>query len=147
MTDLSRYPLNFDALKRGDSLSASECEKILAIGQSDDRYWKKLLRLKTEIEEHFEERGDLSIVATTRDNGIQILTEEEASPYLQKRDKEGRGIMKRAIAKGALIDRSKLLDATREQHDRWLIVATHRLQMMRTRPKLSDNGNGQKQIT
>lgn len=103
-------------------------------------YWKKLLKIKTAIEEYFRtERGD-EVAVTTEGDGIQILTHKEQADYSQMRARHHIRGYGTAYVKGCAVDLAQLGEAQRAGHERFLQLTAFRLQQMRKRPapKLCD---------
>jgi hypothetical protein len=143
--------LDFANLRRGDRIAASRVEVAVLLSRKHNatcdedcegcHYWRSLLRLRDKVVDAFLERGDVGVIVTTHDQGLQILTDEEAVHYVQARGGQAQRHFKWAVTKGRLIDRQKLSDASRESLDRWLHVASFRLQQMRKHapPLLTDH--------
>ena len=61
--EASRFPLDFDSLKRGDFLSPEAVEEATLKQRTDPDYWRAVLRLKAKIVDHFKvAHGDLVTV-------------------------------------------------------------------------------------
>jgi hypothetical protein len=132
--DPTRWPLDFAALRRGDVLSADAMEAATGRTRDSEDYWRHLLRIKQMVVDYFEEAGDAGVIVTTRDDGLQILTDEEAAIYVQDRARKARKDFAWSVLKGSLVDRNKLTNETRASLDRWLIVNSFRLQQLRKTP-------------
>lgn len=130
----TRWPFDLAELKRGDSIAAAVVESAIGRSRSDDAYWLELLRVREMVVSHFLERGDDGVIVTTCDGGLQILTDEQAAGYVQKREHKARRDIAWSVAKGSLIDRAKLTNETRERLERWMRLASFRLQQLRKAP-------------
>lgn len=130
----TRYPLDFAALRRGSVLSVEAVE--VAVGKKRDHPEFPWLHmgLKDQVVQHFEEQGDLGVIVTMCDGGLQVLTDEECAGYCQRESRRTRRRYAWSITKASLIDRAKLQDATRESLDRFLMREAFRLQQMRKAP-------------
>jgi len=113
------------------------------MSRTDPGYQWKLLRIRDAAIDHMKMRGEIGVVITTRDDGLQVLTHEEAARYLKKRFYQGVRGMSWSVGMASLVDRSCLTDDTRKAHDDFVIKASWRLQQMRKRPPQI---GGQKEI-
>ena len=78
--DVTKYPLDFDALTKGSTIPQSEIEEILGLEANSPGYWKGLLTLRDRITKELEYRN--LKVTIRQDNGdLVILTDSEASIY------------------------------------------------------------------
>lgn len=134
MKTTERWPFDLAALRRGDILTVDKCEAAFGIPRTHADYWRRLLNAKTMIVEFFEENGDEGVIVTSCDEGLQILTDEQAAIYVQHRAFKAKRDFAWSVLKGSLVDRSKLTDETRKSLDRWQQVNSFRLQQMRKRP-------------
>ncbi len=78
--DVTKYPLDFDALSKGSTIPQSKIEEILGLSADNPGYWKGLLSLRDRVIKELEQRNlDVTI---KQDNGdLIILTDSEASIY------------------------------------------------------------------
>jgi hypothetical protein len=78
--DVTKYPLDFDALGKGSTIPQSKIEEILGLKADDPGYWKGLLSLRDRIVKELEHRK--LEVTVKQDNGdLVILTDSESSIY------------------------------------------------------------------
>lgn len=124
-----RFPLDFDALNRGDYLSAEAVEKATLARRSDDGFWHKVLRLKEMIRDHFESRGEIVTVRSEGD-GLRILVHTEQAEYAQDRERRAikQVLISRKEAQG--VDVLQLGDEQRERFERWKHRNAFRTQQM-----------------
>lgn len=80
----TRYPLDYDALKKGDVIPAAQLERILSRKRGTERYHLQLLTLRDEIERQLAIRGAIVAVRTFGDT-LKILTDEEAAEHCPRR--------------------------------------------------------------
>jgi len=129
-----KWPLDFEALQRGDILSAEECEKAVLLDRGDPTYWTKLLGLRDDVVDYFRAaRGDIVAVRILQD-GLHILTHQEQAeyaPHLLRRHMRG---VAKSVAIGAGVDLAVLSDESRQRHERFLHVSSFKLQQLRKRP-------------
>lgn len=133
MTSTEQWPFDLSALRRGDSVSVDRIEKALGVKRTNPDYWRKLLQVKQLVVDYFEEEGDAGVIVTTCDEGLQILTDEQAATYVQQRATKAKKDFAWSVVKGSLVDRTKISAETRESLDRWLLKESFRLQQMRKR--------------
>lgn len=137
MCEASRYPFDFDALKKGDSFTPEFLEDITGEKRQTSRYAFKVLALQQQIADELEARGRPVVVATVKEC-LRILTDEEAGPYLEKRFNQAQAALRRSFRRELLVDTSKLTPEQREKLQRnqqvhGAIVAAQRM----TQRKLS----------
>lgn len=130
----NRWPFDIAALRRGSVVSADVIESAVGFKRTESEYHFEHLRIRDMVVDHFEERGDEGVIVTMRDDGLQVLTDEEAAGYVQSRSRKAKKDFAWSVYKGSQIDRDKLTDATREKLDRWQHVQAFRLQQMRRMP-------------
>lgn len=106
----NQYPIDFDALEKGQYIEPELISERLCVPLSDQKQYQfKLLRLKAQIES---ERPDL--VTKGEGLGIRVLTDEEASPYLNTRlESHLRGIARTNLRRSR-IDKNNLNEAQRK---------------------------------
>lgn len=116
-----RFPLDFDALQKGDIVPAETIEAAYGVTRDDRAYPLSVLRLKKEIEVQLEALGR---PVTTKGEGdcIRVLTDEEALVYNARSfESDVRGLY-RAQRRMMQIDAAQLSESSRESH-------THALQV------------------
>lgn len=112
-----RYPLDFDALKKGDGISREKCESILRVSATDDKYGLKLLALKETVVRGLENRG-LPVTVVCDHGGLKILTDEEAAEYNPIQFTLGLQKAAQAHRRTMLVDQSGLTVDARKSLDR-----------------------------
>lgn len=125
--DAQRWPLDFEALKRGDYLTPEIVEGAVQCSRFDKNYRLEVLRLRAMIQDSFVSRGDLVTVVSERD-GLRILTHSEQADYAPEREARSVRQMMLAKAEGAAVDLKQLSDEQRQRHERWMLRASWRLQ-------------------
>lgn len=128
------YPLDFDALNRGDLIPAERIEGIFNITRYQEAFRFKSMHLAAQIEAHFlAVRADVLLVKHEGDD-LRLLTHQQQAAEAQRRASAHISGFGRAIVKAAGVDVAQLTDEERERHDRFLHVSTFRLQQLRKRP-------------
>lgn len=132
-----KYPFDFDAMSKGDLIPAEVVESIVKIPRTDRQYALKLLGLKEQVEDELEARGR-PIVAKCEQDGIRILTDEDARPYTEQQFKIGARKLRRAHLKTCLIDSSNLTVEDRQRLESQMIIQGAKLAAFnKTRPKMA----------
>jgi len=112
--------LDFDALKKGDVITVREQEALIGLPSGTPQFQLAVLALIGEIESELDRRGR-DWVVRQRDYEIVILTDSEASKYIEKRDQKSYRGCKKRHRKRCNIDESNL---TQEE------IADHRKQIL-----------------
>lgn len=130
----SRWPLDFDALQRGDLIPASKVEEIAGCTRDDRRYPMAMLRLSQQIRRHFmSERGDDVTVVSDHDD-IRIHTMQEQAAYTRREDDRRRRSYVRNLRSGLSVDLSQLNETECREHRDWQVRAAWRKQQLGKRP-------------
>ena len=108
---MSLHPLDYDALKKGDTLEREQLERIFNVRADDNpsSYAFAVLGLREQIEAH---RDDL-ICRGHEGHGILIMHDREAEEYLRQRMYRLVQALERTSGKRVRIDRSEFDDAHR----------------------------------
>ena len=128
MTEGSRFPLDFDTLKRGDFLAPEEVEAATLTKRTEDHYWRKVLRLKAEIMDHFQAKRGEVVTVVSRGDGLRILTHAEQAEHAPIREERAIKQLVRSHAEGAAVDLSQLDTEQKQRHERWLLRNAFRVQ-------------------
>lgn len=129
-----RWPLDFDALRRGDRLSPEQVERAVAVPRDSRAYALKAMRLAKTISRHFAEvDGDNVAVVFVKD-ALHILTHAEQAEYARRRLRSEVSATVRVIGLGHSVDAAQLTVEQREKHDRWCIRSSWLEQQMRKPP-------------
>lgn len=126
-----RFPLDFDALRRGDYLPADVVEVAVSCSRSTVRYSIEVLRLCQMIRTAFMERGEGMVTVCRDGDGVRILTHEEQAEYAENR--QARGIRNIFVAgiEARSVDPAQLRnDEQRKRLDRFLQVNAWRMQQL-----------------
>jgi len=117
MNDVTRFPVDYDALAKGDVIPAKELSRIVGEPMRSYEYQYKITALTKEIETELWSRGKPWTVRI-RNGDIVILTDAEASDYNAERvDKMRRGIY-RSHRRMMAVDVAQLTTEERALHDR-----------------------------
>lgn len=131
MHESSRYPFDFDILKKGDSFPPEILEEITGEKRQTAKYAFKVLSLQQQIADELEARGKPVVVATVKEC-LRILTDEEAVPYLEKRFNQARTALRRSLQRELTVDMAQLSQEQqaklqRNQQVHGAIVAAQRI--------------------
>lgn len=129
-----RYPLDFDALKRGDYISHQRLQDISGLEAGTEDYSLYVLNLSEQIGDALSAKFGGYVTAVRRDYGIAILTPPEQDAHTQRRwQRHGRGL-RRALLEDVGNDETQLGSDERERRDRRLLVTSWQLQQLMKRP-------------
>lgn len=111
-----QYPLDFDALDKGQLLGLEYLEQVTGVSPRNDKEFKlRCLGIKSLIEAR---RGFTCQVTY---DGIRILTDEDAAAYNPKRFNGHIRGLKNRLDLNLEVDRSRLSIETKDRHERNLI--------------------------
>lgn len=83
MQETKKWPVDFEAIKKGDIITEAQCRAALS-PKDDKDFQLKLLSLKDEIERRHADLGTVLTIKVTR-NSLHVLTDPEASEYNESR--------------------------------------------------------------
>lgn len=129
--EIRYFPLDFDALKKGDTIPPDRLEQLTGCERGTSKYQLAVLTLRERIVKECHERGREFTVAIIK-GALRILTDSEASLYNARAFKgkfRGAG---RALKRAARVDTSNLDDGQKKEHERNLIVFGKMLQAARS---------------
>ena len=116
-TTVQKYPLDFDALKKGDVISVEQQEDIFKIKAANDAFAFKSLALRQRIEKELALRG-LPVTVRHDHGALVICTDPDASAYNDRMRGKTLRAFGRAHRRNLAVDRSKLDSPGLETHDR-----------------------------
>lgn len=128
-----RWPLDFEALKRGDVVPVSHVERIAGVKRDDAAFAFHALKLAKDIEHYFETCGDVVCVKSVR-GSLHVLTHSRQAEYVQQRARHHVHGYATSYRKALGVDRALLTDEARKRLDRFLQTTAFRLQQMRKPP-------------
>jgi hypothetical protein len=131
----SKWPLDYELLARGTTLTREQVENATNLSARDERYRLAALRLAHSIREHFAARGDFVTVISEGDT-LRILTHAEQSRYAPQREAKAIRQIMVARAEGNAVDTKQLTDSEREWHEAWLRRNSWRAQQLLKPPPL-----------
>lgn len=117
MSDVQKYPLDFDAIKKGDVISVVQQEDIFKVKEGHNEFVFQSLGLKQQIEKELALRG-LPVTVRHDHGALLICTDPDASEYNDKMRARMLRRCGRAHRRNLAVDRSKLDAPALEQHDR-----------------------------
>lgn len=127
-----RYPLDFDAIRKGDVLTADVLEEIFGVARSRRAYSSRQVGLAKRIERELALRGR---PATVRCVGpeVRVLLDGEASSRNGRLFVQYRRRMSRRHVKMVEVDVANLTPEERDRHGRALVVQAAQLCGLRER--------------
>jgi hypothetical protein len=115
----TRYPVDFDTLKKGSVVTAETIEAYAQAKPETKAYNFAALSLCKDVETYLAQTGIYATVCI-RANQIHVLTDEEAAEYNKAKYEQGRNRMFQAHRRNSAVDVSMLADDQRAQHERTL---------------------------
>lgn len=123
--DVTPFPIDFDALKKGDDIPVSLIEHISGTKYGTDAYSVAALQLRKQIESRLEEREEpLYVVIVSRLGVIHICTDEEATRVSYSRVEHASASLRRNTIRLIRVDTGNLSQAELADHDRRLRIAS-----------------------
>ena len=122
---ISRYPMDFDDLQKGDIITVQELERLTGKKFGTNEFAFKALSLQAQI-------SDATGFTVKIRNGeeLHILTDEEASKHNHNEfQRHKKGMFRRNRLMG-LVDMNALSETMRAEHERKLIKQGQLLQAM-----------------
>jgi hypothetical protein len=112
------WPVDIEALQKGSRINPEAIEEWSGVPRSSRDYPMQVLKLRSHIESKLPE--DWTLVSES--DGIRILPDEEASPYLAKSQKQRVRGLYRDHRRLSAVDQTQVQD--RNSHDRRLLVSS-----------------------
>lgn len=131
--DAQRFPLDFQALKRGDYLTPAQVEDATLTPRHSSQYRVAMLQLRDEIRAYFLGRGEVVTVITEQD-GLRILTHAEQAEHAPARARKAVQQLLISHAEGKAVDVQQLTDDERLRHERSVMRSSWQLQQL-TKPQ------------
>jgi hypothetical protein len=128
--EIQYYPLDFAALKKGDSLTPDRLEELTNSERGTDEYNLRVLVLRERIVRTCRELGNHFTVAMVK-GSLRILTDSEAALYNARsfRGKfRGAGA---ALRRAARVDTANLDDGQKREHEQNIVTFGRMLQAAR----------------
>lgn len=114
--NVSKYPLDFDSLNKGDVVENGVIENFSGARNGTSKFGIAKMVLAKKIEDHLERRGMIVTVKSIR-QGLHILTDIEASEYNADSTKQAIRRMGRCLARISGVDRSEFSIDQNLRHD------------------------------
>lgn len=121
MNDVMKHPIDYDSLRKGDVIPASQIEKITGTKVDHKNYAFRLLRLKERVERELADRGKIWTLSCTNGD-LKILTDSEAATYNYVESSHARRKERRCFIRKGAVDVTQLPEDQRPQHERELEI-------------------------
>lgn len=119
-----RYPIDFDALQKGDSIPVSIIEHYCGHRHGTEQYAFAVMGLQSEIERRLAERETpVYAVITSRAGELHILKDAEGSECAFRRVKNHAAAIHRNTKRLSLIDAASLTAEQQRAHETRLLVS------------------------
>ena len=133
-TEATPYPLDFDALEKGQTLPAGELERITNEKRGTNDYRFAVLKLTGRIQDELRDRGRPVTVCTKGDD-LLILTDAEASIHNEELYKQRLRQLVRTHRRACEVDVANLTEQQKQEHDGRLLVQGRLLQALAAEKK------------
>ncbi|MFY9345544.1 MAG: hypothetical protein WAT39_23845 [Planctomycetota bacterium] len=134
MTEATPFPLDFDALNRGDIIPAERIEEIYAVSRTHTNFRFAAMNLAESIEAHFRTVKADELIVKHDGDSLRLLTHPEQSIEAQRRAASMVRGFGRALMKAAAVDQGMLDSHDRDRHARFVAVTAFRYQQLRKAP-------------
>ncbi len=135
--ELERHPLDYTELQKGTYVSKDVLQHASGHESSTSAYKLFVLGIQKNIKDEFISRGDPAYVKFEQD-GLRILTDLEASPYIEARNRSLRSSMGYNTVVLVAIDRNAMPANEQQSHDRRVIVESRYTQALRNAAQLTE---------
>jgi hypothetical protein len=133
-TDIQYYPLDFDALQKGDVITVDRLEAITGKIRGTQDYQLAVLGLRERIVSECKDRDKFFTVAIVK-GCLRILKDDEAAVYNSRTFKMGLRRSRKSLTRLAKVDVGNLDDLQKKSHERNLLVFGKMLQAARSAQK------------
>ena len=117
----SKFPVDFDAVAKGDSWSQDEVLIALGVPLDCNDPAFHLMKFCQRVSEEMKDRQQVVTVAIQKGR-VRILTDEEAVEYNAREFDRGLAKSRRAHFRALAVDVGNIGEVQREQHERRCIV-------------------------
>jgi len=121
METTQRWPVDFDAVKKGDSWSPAQLEGIIGKPRGTDAYRMGVLKFCQRVADELADRDRPATVAEVKGH-VRVLTDPEASEHNARSFSAGFRRAKRSFRRTQQIDAANLDAAQQERHTNRLAV-------------------------
>lgn len=111
------YPIDYDALEKGSTISVDELERITGKKSSSYAFALAVLGFVQKLQERLEDRG-MECIVVQQKRGLRILTDIEATEYAYAEFEKHSRAMGRNLRRQLSVDPSGFNDTQKEDHDR-----------------------------
>jgi hypothetical protein len=137
-----KYPIDYDALQKGDELTAEQLRDVLGKKPGTDEFRFAVMSLQALIQE----KTGLTVKCTS-DNGMRVLTDAEAAEHNRKLFAQNYRAMMFRHSLNAQVDVDNLSADQRSKHDRTLMVQSRYVSAMAGVTKFLSGGGEKKKFT
>lgn len=117
---LVRWPLDFDALSKGDVIDSGRLAEITKAAPGTSTYSLRLLQVKEQIERKLLQR-EYPVTTKIEGNCLRILTDAEASEYNEQQAEQAVRKAYRSLRRQMNVDVRSLTPEQQTEHGRRLI--------------------------
>ncbi len=120
--DAQRYPLDYEALKKGDVISQEQLEHITGEQAGTQEFQLKVLGLREKIEGAKEDMGE-PVVLASHENTLRVLTDLEASERLNGHRRRAVRLLRRTVRRFGAVDVTEFSGDELYTHNRRVEIA------------------------
>lgn len=117
----SKFPIDFDAVAKGDSWSQDEVLQAMGVSLDCDDPQFHLMKFCQRVADELKDR-QLIVTVATQKGRVRVLTDEEAVEYNAREFERGLAKSRRAHFRALAVDVGNIGEVQREQHERRCIV-------------------------
>lgn len=140
MADAERWPIDFDAIQKGDVIPVSQLETILGVSRFarsgthfvENAEYQKLLKDFQGKVKHELRKRDIKMTVACDHGTITFLEDEEAAHYNDRLFRSGEKRMRTAAQQAMGCDANQMTEETRTRWRRSLVVMGAKLAGMRS---------------
>jgi hypothetical protein len=134
-TPAQPFPLDFEALRKGDVIAPEVIEAAYRVSRADRNYQLATMKLKERIERDLEARGYPVTIKQEKD-ALRILTDPEAVEYNDAAFKASLRAIGRAHHRLCVVDTEQLTEQERRAHSRAVMGQAMQIAGMRNARKV-----------
>lgn len=116
-SSVHRYPLDFDAITKGDVIPAETLERITGEKRGTVEYQFKVLKLRGQIEAACRDR-DYPVTLRGQGDDLKVLQDEDASPHNERLMNSNLNCFKKHYRQLLEVDMGNLTEEQKKDHER-----------------------------
>lgn len=136
---IMEYVVDTTGIGPGDVVDEATCQSVVGITEADNpKLWQLgLLQLSQIVANQLRKEHGRELTVRIKENGIHVLTDQEAAEYNPRRFDSGLKIARRSHRRLMSVDVSKLTQEARTTHARELTIQAFKLSLLRKRETIA----------